>query len=119
MAKVLIVDDSPLLRLMLKDTLTKEGNEVYEAATVEEAFAVFAQIEPDVVLKDLFMPNSNGVDVIRDFKKLNPRVKIVVCSTEKQRAMIYEAIKAGAKDFLIKPFNHQQVALTIRRLISS
>lgn len=119
MAKVLIVDDSPLLRLMLKDTLVKEGNEVYEASTIEEAFEIYAQIEPELVLKDLFMPNSNGIDVIRDFKKLNPQVKIIVCSTETQKTMIYEAIKAGAKDFLIKPFNQQQVALTVRRIISS
>ena len=118
MAKVLIIDDSPLLRMMLKDALVKEGNQVFEAGTIDEAFEIYLQAKPDLVMKDLFMPNSNGIEVIRNFKKLNPQVKIIVCSTESQRALIYDAIKAGARDFLIKPFNQEQVSQTIKRLMS-
>jgi two-component system chemotaxis response regulator CheY len=118
-AKVLIVDDSPLLRMMVKDTLTKEGNEVFEAGTIEDALRIFIEVKPDLVMKDLFMPNSDGIEVIHHLKKINPQVKIVVCSTESQKSMIYEAIKAGALDFLIKPLNQKMVALTIRRLVSS
>lgn len=119
MAKILIIDDSPLLRMMLKDALVREGNQVYEAATVDEAYEIYRDVQPELVMKDLFMPNSNGIEVIRQFKKINPQVKIVVCSTESQKNMIYEAMRAGARDFLIKPFNQEQVSLTVRRLMSS
>lgn len=118
-AKVLIVDDSPLLRMMIKDALLSEGNEVFEAGTIEDALRIFSEVKPELVMKDLFMPNSDGIEVIHYLKKINPQVKIIVCSTESQKTMIYEAIKAGALDFLVKPLNPNTIALTVRRLVSS
>ncbi|NLW59019.1 MAG: response regulator [Firmicutes bacterium] len=119
MAKILVIDDSPLFRLLLKEILIHAGNECFDAATVTEGLALFFKEEPDLVIKDLIIGDADPVEVIKEFRKYNPRVKIVVCSTATQKSLIYQAIKAGAQDFLIKPFHTDEVTKTVQRLLAN
>jgi len=117
LAKILIVDDSPLFRVLLKEVLVENGHVTYEASNIAEAMEVFQKESPELIFKDLIMEDDNPLALIGEFKALNPEVKIVICSTETQKSLIYQAIKAGAKDFLIKPFNTNEVTMTVNRLL--
>lgn len=119
MAKILIIDDSPLFRVLLKEVLVKNGHDTFEASTVEEALEVFEKVSPDLVFKDLIMEDNDPLALIVKFKSINPTVKIVIVSTETQKSLIYQAIKAGAKDFLIKPFKTTEVTMTVNRLLGA
>ncbi|HHT48463.1 MAG TPA: response regulator [Firmicutes bacterium] len=117
MAKILVIDDSPLFRLLLKEILIRDGNECFDAATVTEGLALFFKENPDLVIKDLIIGDANPLEIIKEFKKYSPGVKIVVCSTVTQKSLIYQAIKAGAQDFLIKPFHTDEVTKMVHRLV--
>lgn len=117
--KILIVDDSPLMRRVLKDLFQKEGFEVYEAGTDQEAHKLSSSLQPEVIVKDLFMPDSDIVDSIRYFIRDNHQVKIIICSTEGSREHILKALKAGARDFILKPIDHSQVVRVISRVAFS
>lgn len=113
---ILVVDDSPLVRVVLCDYLREAGFEVYEAGTCQEAELQFKQHRPGVVLKDLYMPEWDAIESIRFFRNLDPRVKVVICSTDSSKATILEGLKAGAQDFLLKPYDKDQVISLIKRL---
>ncbi len=114
--KILIVDDSPLMRTILTDFLKKEGFEVYEAGTTPEANKLSASLRPEIIIKDLFMPDSDVVDSIRHFIRDNHRVKIIICSTEGSREYVLNALKAGACDFILKPLDETQLAKVISKV---
>lgn len=118
MARILVIDDSPLFRMLLKDILIKDGYEVYEASSITEGMEVCSQVSPDLIFKDLIMENEDSLEMIKKLKSIKPDIKIVICSTEGQKSLIYQAIKAGAKDFLIKPFNTNEVTMTVKRLLA-
>ena len=112
--RVLIADDSALMRRMVGDTLAADGWEVVaQAATGEEAIAKYAQYRPDVVTLDIIMPNSEGVDVLRRILALDPQAKVVVISALNQTRLISEAIRAGAQDFIAKPFMPERLQETV------
>ena len=114
--KILVVDDSPLMRKILIDLLQKEGFEVYEAGTTQEANELSASLHPEIIIKDLFMPDSDVVDSIRHFIKDNRQVKIIICSTEGSREHIIKALRAGACDFILKPLDKAQVVKIISKV---
>ena len=114
--KILVVDDSPLMRKILTDLLKKEGFEVYEAGTTQEAINLSASLHPEIIIKDLFMPDSDVVDSIRHFIKDNRRVKIIICSTEGSREHILKALRAGACDFILKPLDRNQLVRVISKV---
>lgn len=118
MARILVIDDSPLFRMLLKEILEKNGYEVYEAASVPEALDLFTRVSPDLIFKDLIMEDEDPLAMIKTLKGIKPGVKIVICSTEGQKSLIYQAIRAGAKDFLVKPFNTKEVMMTVKRLLA-
>lgn len=113
---ILVVDDSPLVRAVLSDYLREAGYEVYEAGTCREAELQFKQHHPRLVLKDLYMPEWDAIESIRFFRSLDPQVKVIICSTDSSKATILEGLKAGAQDFLLKPFDKDQVLSLIKRL---
>lgn len=119
MAKILIIDDSPLFRVLLKEVLVKNGHETFEAGTVSEALEVFEKVSPDLIFEDLIMEDNDPLGLIAKFKSMNPSVNIIIVSTETQKSLIYQAIKAGAKDFLIKPFKTNEVTMTVNRLLGA
>ncbi len=116
MMGILIVDDSPLVRAILKDYLSQEGYDVFEAGSYREAEDSFQRFHPQMVIKDLYMPEWDAIESITFFKNLDPRVKIVICSTGTSKTLILEGLKAGATDFLLKPLDKNQVLDLVKRL---
>ncbi|AJC72962.1 MULTISPECIES: chemotaxis protein CheY [Pseudothermotoga] len=115
--RVLIVDDAAFMRMLLKDIITKAGYEVAgEAANGVEAVEKYKELKPDVVTMDITMPEMDGITAIKKIREIDPNAKIIVCSAMGQQAMVIEAIQAGAKDFIVKPFQHSRVIEALQKL---
>ncbi|ONN27214.1 chemotaxis protein CheY [Thermosipho affectus] len=115
--KILIVDDAAFMRMMLKDIITKAGHEVVgEAANGKEAVEKYKELKPDIVTMDITMPEMNGIEAIKEIKKIDPNATVIVCSAMGQQAMVIEAIQAGAKDFIVKPFQAARVIEAIQKV---
>lgn len=114
--RVLVVDDSMLMRRMIADILRSTGWEVVaEATNGEEAVALYGQFRPDAVTLDIVMPGTNGMFALDRILQADPRAKIVVISALNQTKLISEAIRKGAHDFIAKPFLPEQVQETLNR----
>lgn len=120
MATVLIVDDAMFMRTVLKKMLTDEGFEVVgEGADGDEAIRLARELKPNVVTLDITMPDRDGISAIEDILKASPDSKIVMCSAMGQQGMVVDAIKKGAKDFIVKPFEKDRVIQAIKNVTSS
>ncbi|MBO0961802.1 response regulator [Neobacillus sp. MM2021_6] len=118
MARVLIVDDAAFMRMMLKDILTKNGLEVVgEAVNGEDAFEKYQEVQPDIVTMDITMPEMDGITAVKKIRAVNPQAKIIMCSAMGQQPMVLEAIQAGAKDFIVKPFQADRVIESITKVL--
>ncbi|OQX81164.1 MAG: two-component system response regulator [Candidatus Omnitrophica bacterium 4484_70.1] len=121
MAKVLIVDDALFMRKMLADILVKEGFTICgEAENGKEAVEKYKQLKPDLVTMDIVMPKMEEVDgiaAVKEIMKIDPQAKIVMVSAMGQHALVVEAIQAGAKDFIVKPFQPSRVIEAIKRVL--
>ncbi len=106
MIKMLVVDDSLFMRQMLKNILPKDRFEVIgEASTGREAIERYNELNPDLVTMDITMPDMDGIAAVKEILKINSEAKVIMCSAMGQKPMIKEALEAGAKDFIIKPFD--------------
>ncbi|WP_183603589.1 response regulator [Paenibacillus phyllosphaerae] len=118
MAKILVVDDAAFMRLMLKDILTKGGHEVVgEAENGLVAIERYNNLKPDLVTMDITMPEMEGIDAVREIKKADPSARIVMCSAMGQQMMVVQAIQAGAKDFIVKPFQPDRVLDSVKKAL--
>jgi len=118
MAKVLIVDDAKFMRLTLSKILTNSGHEIIgEAENGAEAITLFRILQPDLVTMDITMPEMNGIEALKAIKKEFSHSKIIMCSAMGQQKMVVEAIEAGAKDFIVKPFDETRVNDAINRVL--
>jgi two-component system chemotaxis response regulator CheY len=119
MAKtVLICDDALFMRTMLADILKGAGFEVLgEAQTGAEAVARYKELKPDLVTMDIVMPDMGGIDAVRAIMKDDPAAKILMCSAMGQQALVIEAIQAGARDFVVKPFQPSRVLEAVQRVM--
>jgi two-component system chemotaxis response regulator CheY len=118
MSKVLIVDDAAFMRMMLKDILSNNGFEVVgEAANGNEAVEKFEQLSPDLVTMDITMPVCDGISALKQIVGKNPAAKVIMCSAMGQQAMVIESIQAGAKDFIVKPFQAPRVLESIKKVL--
>lgn len=116
--RVLIVDDAAFMRMMIKDILSKNGYEVAgEAENGLKAVEKYKELTPDLVLMDITMPEMNGIDAVKNIKALDPGAKIVMCSAMGQQAMVIESIQAGARDFIVKPFQADRVLEAVRKVV--
>lgn len=117
MAKILLVDDAAFMRMMIKDTLSKNGyTDVHEAADGQLAVAKYEEVKPDLVFMDITMPNMDGLEALKTIKANDPKAVVVMCSAMGQEAMVIEAIKSGAKDFIVKPFKPERIVKTLSSL---
>jgi two-component system, chemotaxis family, chemotaxis protein CheY len=117
--KILIVDDAAFMRMMIKDILSKNGYDVVgEAADGMQAVEKYKELQPDLVTMDITMPEMDGISALKEIKKLNPNAKIIMCSAMGQQAMVIDAIQAGAKDFIVKPFQADRVLEAISKTLS-
>ena len=120
MAKILLVDDAAFMRMMVKDTLTKAGyTDLYEAADGLQAVETYAEIQPDLVIMDITMPNMDGLEALKAIKGKDPNAVVVMCSAMGQESMVIEAIKSGAKDFIVKPFKPDRVLKTVSSIVGA
>ena len=116
--RVLIVDDAAFMRMMIKDILSKNGYEVAgEADNGLKAVDKYKELTPDLVLMDITMPEMNGIDAVKAIKAFDPGAKIVMCSAMGQQAMVIESIQAGARDFIVKPFQADRVLEAVRKVV--
>lgn len=110
MPSILIVDDAAFMRMMIKDILTKNGMEVAgEAENGQIAVGKFKELKPDLVTMDITMPEMDGITALKEILSVDANAKVVMCSAMGQQAMVIEAIQAGAKDFIVKPFKPDRV----------
>ena len=118
MNKVLIVDDAAFMRMMLKDILEKNGFQVIgEAANGVKAVELYESLSPDIVTMDITMPDMDGIEAVKKIKAVDSTAKIIMCSAMGQQNMVMDAIKAGARDFIVKPFQGDRVVEAIRKVL--
>jgi two-component system chemotaxis response regulator CheY len=115
---VLVCDDAIFMRTMISDILAQAGLEVVgEAETGRQAVDRYFQLKPDLVTMDIVMPDMGGIDAVREICKTDPDAKILMCSAMGQQALVVEAIQAGAKDFVVKPFQPSRVLEAVQRVL--
>lgn len=118
MASVLIVDDAAFMRMMIKDILLKNGLEVAgEAENGAVAVDKYKELKPDLVTMDITMPEKDGIAALKEILALNKGARVVMCSAMGQQAMVIEAIQAGARDFIVKPFKPERVLDAITKAL--
>ena len=117
--KFLIVDDASFMRVVLKDILISHGlaSQIYEAGDGLAAVEAYKQFKPDVVTMDINMPKADGVQALQSILRINPRAKVVMVTAVEQKHVVQDAMKAGARDYIIKPFDRPSVALVINKVI--
>ena len=116
---VLVCDDAIFMRTMISDILSHAGFEVVgEADSGLQAVEKYRQLKPDLVTMDIVMPDMGGIEAVREICKAHPDAKILMCSAMGQQALVVEAIQAGAKDFVVKPFQPSRVLEAVQRVLA-
>lgn len=117
--RVLIVDDAAFMRMMLKDILAKNGFEIVgEAENGAMGVEKYKELKPDLITMDITMPEMDGVSAVKEIMKIDPKARVVMCSAMGQQAMVIDAIQAGARDFIVKPFQPERVLEAIQKALS-
>ena len=116
---VLICDDALFMRTMVGDILREAGFEVVgEAATGVQAVERYGALRPDLVTMDIVMPDMGGIDAVREITRLDPGARVLMCSAMGQQALVIEAMAAGARDFVVKPFQPSRVLEAVERILA-
>ncbi|MBD2845277.1 response regulator [Paenibacillus sp. IB182496] len=116
--RILIVDDAAFMRMMIRDILTKNGYEVVgEAQDGAQAVEKYKDLKPDLITMDITMPEMDGITALKEIKKMDGNAKVIMCSAMGQQAMVIDAIQAGAKDFIVKPFQADRVIEAIKKTL--
>lgn len=118
MAKILIVDDAEFLRMRISKMLTAEGYEIVEADNGAKAVELYNQVHPDVVMMDITMPEMDGLTALKHIKAMDPKAKVIMLTALGQESVVLEAIKSGARDFVVKPFERERVLGAISKLLA-
>lgn len=117
--KILIVDDAAFMRMMIKNIVTRYGYEVAgEAENGKQAVALYSELKPDLVTMDITMPEMDGIESVKAIRLLDQNANIIMISAMGQQAMVMDAIQAGAKDFIVKPFQQERVMQAIERVLN-
>ena len=118
MSKILLVDDAAFMRMMLKDILSKAGYDpIVEAENGLVAVEKYKEETPDLVIMDITMPEMDGIQAVKEIKKISNGANIIMCSAMGQQAMVIESIQAGAKDFIVKPFQPDRVLEAVKKAL--
>lgn len=119
MAKVLVVDDAAFMRVRAVKVLQEAGHDVAEAENGRDAVTQYAAWRPDVVLMDITMPEMDGLSALKEIKQLDPSAKVSMVTAMGQQAIVMEALRAGARDFVLKPFQPDRVLASLRKLLAA
>ena len=117
--RIVIVDDAPIIRLMIKDILTECGGYevVAEGGTGKEAIALYQQHKPDLLTMDIVMPEMDGIDALEQILKADPNAKVVMVTAIDQREALMKAIRLGATDYIVKPFEADRVMSAVQKAL--
>ena len=116
--KIMLVDDAAFMRMMIKDTLSKNGyTNIVEANNGQVAVTNFPVEKPDLVIMDITMPVMDGLEALKEIKQIDPAANVIMCSAMGQEAMVVDALKQGAKDFIVKPFKADRIMKTVSSIL--
>ena len=116
--RILLVDDAAFMRKMIKDTLSKNGySDLHEAVDGADAVEKYSELKPDLVIMDITMPNMDGLEALKAIRAKDGGANIVMCSTMGQESMVMDAVRSGAKDFIVKPFKGERVLKTVASIL--
>jgi two-component system chemotaxis response regulator CheY len=118
-ARILVVDDAAFMRIRAAKVLTDVGHEVAQAENGLEAIKMYVEWKPDAVLMDITMPVMDGLAALKEIRKLDPSARVVMVTAMGQQAIVIEALKAGAKDFVLKPFQPDRILATLQKLLAA
>ncbi|WP_312109667.1 response regulator [Brevibacillus reuszeri] len=119
MKRIMIVDDAAFMRGILKDAILKTSCDVVaEAKNGEEAVMLYKQFKPDLVTMDITLPGMDGITALKEIRAYDPKAKVIMCSAMGQQVMVVNALQAGAKDFLVKPFLSERVRDSIMKVLA-
>lgn len=114
MAKILLVDDAEFMRKLIRDTLLDGGyTDIYEAADGIEAVEKYNTVNPDLTIMDINMPNMDGMKALKEIRGKDANANVVMCSVMGQESIVIDAIRSGAKDFIVKPFKADRILKTV------
>lgn len=117
-ATVMIVDDAAFMRMMLKDILSKNGFTVVgEAENGAVAVEKYMELQPNLTIMDITMPEMDGLQAVKEIRKRDPKARVIMCSAMGQQSMVIEAIQSGAKDFVVKPFQAERVVEAVTKAL--
>ncbi len=119
--RILVVDDASFLRTVLKDILINQGiaSEVYEAGDGMMAVDSYKKFKPDIVTMDVNMPKMDGVQALREIMKIDPKAKVIMVTAVEQKYIVQDAMKLGARDYVVKPFDRSNVGLVFGKVMRS
>ena len=116
--KIMLVDDAAFMRMMIKDTLSKNGyTNIIEANNGQVAVATYASEHPDLVIMDIAMPVMDGLEALKEIRGADPDATVIMCSAMGQETMVVDALKQGAKDFIVKPFKADRIMKTVKSIL--
>lgn len=118
MARVLLVDDLRFIKLIERKVLEESGHEVVgDASNGKQAIELYKEKKPDIVLMDITMPELNGIEALKVILSLDPHARVIICSAVSHEKVLYQAVKAGAKEYIIKPFTTERLVSTINKVM--
>jgi two-component system chemotaxis response regulator CheY len=118
MAKILVVDDAEFLRVRISKMLTGDGFDVIEAENGAKAIETYKSAQPDLVLMDITMPEMDGLTALKQIRAIDPKARVIMLTALGQESVVLEAIKSGARDFVVKPFERDRVLAAINKLLA-
>ncbi|MFB5631287.1 MAG: response regulator [Nitrosopumilaceae archaeon] len=118
-SRILVVDDASFMRSVLKDIIKSNGlaSEIFEAGDGIEGVKAFQKIKPDLVTMDVNMPRADGIQALRAILKIDPKAKVIMITSVEEKHIVQDAIKLGARDYVVKPFDRSNVPLVINKVI--
>ncbi|MEM4249350.1 MAG: response regulator, partial [Candidatus Nitrosotenuis sp.] len=116
--KILVVDDASFMRTVLKDIIKGNGlaSEIIEAADGVEGVKAYQAQKPDLVTMDVNMPKADGIQALRAIMKIDPAAKVVMVTSVEQKQIVQDAMKLGARDYIVKPFDRSNVGLVLNKV---
>lgn len=118
MTKILVVDDAQFMRVRLTKLLVGQGYEVVEAENGEEAVQTYQVERPDAVLMDITMPHKDGLEALADIREIDPQAKVIMLTALGQESMVVQAVQAGARDYVVKPFDPSRVMMALQKILA-
>lgn len=118
MAKILIVDDAEFLRVRISKMLSGEGHQILEAENGLRAVETYKAENPNLVLMDITMPEMDGLSALKEIRSYDPKAKVIMLTALGQESVVLEAVKSGARDFVVKPFERERILGAIAKLLA-